>query len=57
MGRAWVAAANRPDSDAAKGGIMADMRYALIVSAHAKDFTNVLFSLNNQFGMCWSVAE
>ena len=47
MGRAWVAAANRADSDAAKGGIIADMRYVLIVSAYAKDFTDVFVFLNN----------
>lgn len=57
MGRAWVAAANRADSDAAKGGIIADMRCVVTVSAYAKEFTNVLFPLNNQVGMCWSVAE
>jgi hypothetical protein len=57
MGRAWVAAANRADSDAARGGIIADMRYILIVSAYATDFTDVFVFLNNWFGMCWSVTE
>jgi hypothetical protein len=52
-----VAASNRADSDAAKGGIIADMRCAVTVSAYAIDFTDVFFSLNNQFGMCWSVSE
>jgi hypothetical protein len=47
MGRAWVAAANHTDSDTAKGGIVAGMRYVVIISAYAKDFTDVLFFLNN----------
>jgi hypothetical protein len=57
MGRALVAASNRADSDAAKGGIIADMRCAVTVSAYAIDFTDLFFSLNNQLGMCWSVSE
>jgi hypothetical protein len=47
MGRAWLAAANREDSDAAKGGIIADMRYVIKVSAYAIDFTDVFVFLNN----------
>ena len=49
MGRAWVAAANRADSDAAKGGIIADMRCVVTVSADAIDFTDVVFGLCNLF--------
>jgi hypothetical protein len=47
MGKAWVAAANRADSDAAKGGIVAGMRCVVTVSAYATDFTDVFSSLNN----------
>jgi hypothetical protein len=47
MERALVAAAKRADSDAAKGGIIADMRCIVTVSAYAINFTNVFFSLIN----------
>lgn len=42
-----MAAANRADSDAAKGDIIADMRCIVTVSAYAIDLTDAFFSLNN----------
>jgi hypothetical protein len=47
MGKAWVAAVNRADSDAARGGIIADMRCVVTVSAYAIDFTDVFLNLYN----------
>jgi hypothetical protein len=49
MERALVAAADRANSEAAKGDIIAYMRCIVTVSADAIDFTDVVFGLCNLF--------